>query len=119
MNNNKNKSIKGILAFLGLPLLIILIFLIINGLSPVQTYNYSEILDKFKTYQVTAYEMNLGSGNMEITLQNNEIIYYTAPSVNLIYSDIKEYVEKYNEKNLRVFRKRYKYCKNKDGRVFE
>ena len=40
LNNNKNKSIKGILAFLGLPLLIILIFLIINGLSPVQTYNY-------------------------------------------------------------------------------
>ena len=99
MNNNKNKSIKGILAFLGLPLLIILIFVIINGLSPVQTYNYSEILDKFKTYQVTAYEMNLGSGNMEITLQNNEKIYYTAPSVNLMYSDIKEYVEKYNEKN--------------------
>lgn len=96
---NKNKVLKNMLAFLGLPLLIVLIFAIINGISPTKTYNYSEILDKFKTHQVVKYDMNLGSGNMEIKLKDESVIYYTAPSVNLMYMDIKDYIEEYNKEN--------------------
>ncbi len=96
---NKNKVLKNMLAFLGLPLLIVLIFAIINGISPTKTYNYSEILDKFKNHQVVKYDMNLGSGNMEIKLKDESVIYYTAPSVNLMYMDIKDYIEEYNREN--------------------
>ncbi len=96
---NKNKVWKSILAFLGLPLLIVLTFALVNGISPSKTYNYSEIIDKFKNQQVVKYSMNLGSGNMEITLKDESVIYYTAPSANLMYMDIKDYVEEYNAKN--------------------
>ncbi len=96
---NKNKVWKSILAFLGLPFLIVLIFALVNGIAPAKTYNYSEILEKFKSHQVVAYEMNLGSGNMEIKLKDESVIYYTAPSATLMYRDIKDYINEYNLEN--------------------
>ena len=36
---------------------------------------------------------------MEITLKSGETVYYTAPSVNLIYTDIKDYITEYNNEN--------------------
>jgi len=96
---NKNKVWKSILAFLGLPFLIVLIFALVNGIVPAKTYNYSEILEKFKSHQVVAYEMNLGSGNMEIKLKDESVIYYTAPSATLMYRDIKDYINEYNLEN--------------------
>lgn len=98
-NKNKNKQLKSIAAFLGLPLIIIVIYAIIGLTTPDKTYNYSEIVANFKNHQVTNYEMNLGSGDMTIVLKNGETLYYTAPSVNLMYSDIKDYIEEYNKEN--------------------
>lgn len=77
----------------------ILIFGLINGLPAEKTYNYSEIIEKFKTHQVTKYTLNLGSGDMQITLKDNSVINYTSPSASLIYMDIKDYVNEYNEQN--------------------
>lgn len=68
-------------------------------MTPSKTYNYSEIVNSFKNHQVTKYEMNLSSGDMEITLKSGETVYYTAPSVNLIYTDIKDYIAEYNNEN--------------------
>ena len=97
--DNKRSSWRGIFAFLGLPLLIILIFAVINGITPSKTYNYSEIVNKFKNHQVVQYDMNIGTGNMEIKLKDGSMIYYTAPSVNVMYTDIKDYIEEYNKEN--------------------
>ena len=97
--DNKKNTWKSIIAFLGLPILIVLIFALLNGVTPSKTYNYSEILDKFKNEQVVRYSINLGSGNMEIILKDDSVIYYTAPSANLMYLDIKDYIEKYNSHN--------------------
>lgn len=99
LDNDKNKVIKSMVAFLGLPLLIILIFAAIKGITPAKTYNYSEIVDDFKKHQVVEYNMNLGSGSMEIKLKDGNVIYYTAPSVTLIYQDIKDYIKEYNQEN--------------------
>lgn len=95
----KNSAIKNVITFLGLGLLMILIFGLINGLPTEKTYNYSEIIEKFKTHQVTKYTLNLGSGDMQITLKDNSVINYTSPSASLIYMDIKDYVNEYNEQN--------------------
>ncbi len=90
---------RSMAAFLGLPLLIILIFVMINGAIPSKTYNYSEIVNKFRNHQVVEYDMNIGTGNMEIKLKDGNVIYYTAPSVNVMYTDIKDYVDEYNKEN--------------------
>ncbi len=95
----KNNAIKNVITFLGLGLLIVLIFGFINGLPTEKTYNYSEIIEKFKTHQVTKYTLNLGSGDMQITLKDNSVINYTSPSASLIYMDIKDYVDEYNNQN--------------------
>lgn len=95
----KRSSWRSMAAFLGLPLLIILIFVMINGAIPSKTYNYSEIVNKFKDHQVVEYDMNIGTGNMEIKLKDGNVIYYTAPSVNVMYTDIKDYVDEYNKEN--------------------
>lgn len=95
----KRSPWRSMAAFLGLPLLIILIFVMINGAIPSKTYNYSEIVNKFKNHQVVEYDMNIGTGNMEIKLKDGNVIYYTAPSVNVMYTDIKDYVDEYNTEN--------------------
>ena len=99
---NKNDKLKmplGVVMFLALPVIIVLFYIFTRGFAPEKTYNYSEIVDSFKNEQVTKYSMNLGSGEMEITLKDGNVLYYTAPSTNLMYADIKDYIEKYNENN--------------------
>lgn len=94
--NSKKKFPKSVLIFLGLPIIMIVLFLISKGLTSEKMYNYSEIINKFKNEQVVKYEMNLGSGDMQIILKDGSVMNYTAPSANLMYMDIKEYVDKYN-----------------------
>ncbi|MBR2734868.1 MAG: ATP-dependent zinc metalloprotease FtsH [Clostridia bacterium] len=96
---NKNRTLKSILIFLSLPVFIILAFIMVNGILPEKTYNYSEIVEHFKKHEVTEYDMNLGSGDMNITLTSGERIQYNAPSVELIYGDIKNYIDEYNAEN--------------------
>ena len=97
--NDKLKMPKSFIIFLALPVIIVLFYIFTRGFAPEKTYNYSEIVDSFKNEQVTKYSMNLGSGEMEITLKDGSVLYYTAPSTNLMYADIKDYIEKYNEHN--------------------
>ncbi|BED92801.1 MAG: ATP-dependent zinc metalloprotease FtsH [Candidatus Paraimprobicoccus trichonymphae] len=97
----KNKKIiRNISIILGIPILIILIVAMLNGLFQRDNFKYSEIIDKFKKHEVTEYNLNLGSGDLEIILKNGKGLRYTAPSVNLFYSDIKDHVEEYNKENL-------------------
>ncbi len=96
---DKNRQIKNIIAFLSLPIIILAVFAGIKFMTPAKTYNYSEIVGNFKNHQVTKYEMNLSSGDMLITLKSGEVVGYTAPSVNLMYSDIKDYIDEYNKEN--------------------
>lgn len=96
----KNKKvIKSMIAALGLPILVILLITAINSMLPQKGYNYSEVISKFKKHEVTEYTMNLGSGDMEIKLNDGSVIYYNTPSVNLIYSDIKDYITEYDNAN--------------------
>lgn len=96
---DNKKMLKNMAMVLGLPIIIILIFSAINSLTAQKSYNYSEIVNKFKQHEVTEYSMNLGSGDMELKLKDGETIYYSAPSVNLMYMDIKDYVDEYNKEN--------------------
>ena len=98
MENNR-RTVRSIFAFLSLVIFIILGFIAINGVTQEKTYGYSEIVEYFKKHEVTEYDMNLGSGDMNIKLKNGDTIRYSAPSVNLMYADIKDYVTEYNKEN--------------------
>ncbi len=96
---NNKKMIKSMIVALVLPILAILIITIINNMASQKSYNYSEVVSKFRNHEVTKYDMNLSSGDMEIKLKDGSTMYYSAPSVNLIYNDIKDYIDEYDKEN--------------------
>lgn len=62
------------------------------------SYKYSDIVGYFRDQKVTEYNMNLGTGDMNIKLNDGVTeISYTAPSVSLMYDDIKDYIVEYNK----------------------
>lgn len=91
--------IKSMIFALGLPISAILIITTLNSMASQKSYNYSEVVNKFKNQEVTKYDMNLSSGDMEIKLKDGNTMYYSAPSVNLIYNDIKDYIDEYDKQN--------------------
>ena len=97
--NNKKKLPRNIIIFLGIPVLIILAVSIVASLMSQKTCNYSEIVNRFKKHEVVEFSMNLGSGDMDIKLKTGESIHYTAPSVNVMYSDIKDHIESYDKEH--------------------
>ncbi len=96
---DNKKTIRNLVLYLGIPIVIVIIIASLYNNRPQKTYKYSEILNYFKTEQVTDYTMDLGSGDMTITLANKNKISYVAPSVGTLYDDIKDYVKAYNEKH--------------------
>ncbi len=97
MSNPKKKIPKNIIIFLIIPVIIILIASVISSMMSQKTRNYSEIVNRFKNHEIVEFRMNLGSGDMDIKLKNNEEIHFTAPSASLMYKDIKEHIDSYDK----------------------
>lgn len=95
MENKKN--LRNLILYLGLPVIIILIITAVYNTSASKDYNYSEVVGYFRDQKVQWYDMNLGTGDMNITLQDGSSVSYTAPNVALMYEDIRGYVDEYNE----------------------
>ena len=102
---DSKKTLKNLALYLGIPILMIILLVSVYGsfLKPQEPYKFSEIVSLFKNQQVTAYTMNLGSGEMVITIKGEDgqphQIRYTSPSASLMYEEIQPYVEEYNEAN--------------------
>ncbi len=98
MDSNQ-KKIRNLLLYIGIPVVVlfIIIFLFNNRTPQQATYKYSDIIDYFQTQQVTKYRLNLGTGEMAITLEDGKTIGYVLPSVDLFYMDVKEDIDQYNE----------------------
>ena len=71
MDSNQ-KKIRNLLLYIGIPVVVlfIIIFLFNNRTPQQATYKYSDIIDYFQTQQVTKYRLNLGTGEMAITLED-------------------------------------------------
>ena len=96
MNNNRRRQ--------QIPFLLLLRFLLgfalffNRGNSNKETVKTSEIIDLFRTHQVTEYSLNMGNGALEITKGSDaEKIYYRVPDVYSFLEKIDPYVEEYNE----------------------
>lgn len=96
MDNKKN--LRNLLIYLGAPILIIIIMAGIYGnVKPQKVHKYSEIVGYFQTQQVTKFDMDFGSGEMQISLKDGTSVAYTAPNVGIMYEEIHPYIEEYNE----------------------
>ena len=88
MDGNKRR-LRNALLYMGIPVVVLLIiyFLFRGGASQQDTYKYSDILDLFETQQVVEYELNLGTGEMVLTLDDSKrpAIGFVLPSIDLFY----------------------------------
>ncbi len=97
---DNKKTLRNLAIYLGIPIIIIIVVASIYGGRQKSTETYSQILTYFQEGNVKKYSMDLGTGEMQITLRDDTTKSYTAPSVSWMYDDIKSYVNNYNAEHL-------------------
>ena len=76
---DNKKTLRNLAIYLGIPIIIIIVVASIYGGRPRSTETYSQILTYFEDGNVKKYTMDLGSGEMQITLRDDTTKSYTAP----------------------------------------
>lgn len=123
-NNNKNSALK-LLIYLGIPILLIIGIVVLVNSTREPEYTYSDIVNYFRTEQVREFTVDVGSGKLVMQVVDDnasadeaiagiqptdskdngkkdedddlKTITYTLASIDLFYSDVNDYVLKYNE----------------------
>ncbi len=95
------KNFKNVLLFIGIPLIIIAAIVAVNfsGADRVGT-KYYEIVDMIVNNEVSEYQLNLYSGELQYVKREDGKRYrYTVADPNIFYNDVNEAVLKINEEN--------------------
>ena len=95
---NKKSSGKGILVYtiVIIALVSLAVVLLKQSTRPEAEYSYSEIMQYFDNYQVSEMNFDLGTGEMEMTVDGQEEpIIYTVPNVSVFLNEIQTGSENY------------------------
>lgn len=92
---------KGVFTYLFI--LIIAIFCIYFVSSrigaTVDSTDYTDVITYFDNYEVSYYELDLGTGKLTYKLKNEEVLRtYNVPNVSIFIEDTKDYRKEYNKK---------------------
>ena len=90
---------RGIMTYIIVALLfIVAIWVLLPSLSNRQhTVRYSDIMEYFDSKQVTAYTLDLGSGELKYQLTDDTKVHtYEVPNVSLFLNDVENYRAEYN-----------------------
>ena len=96
--DNRDKM-KRLLIYLGIPIALFLVIGMLFSSRPTEkSYVYSDIVSYFEDQQVTAFSINMGTGEMRLQLDDEKksIINYTAPNSAYLLQEIQPYVDEYN-----------------------
>ncbi len=109
MATNAKKPVgKGLLIYIIVlaGLIFLMVYLIGQTTKSSSEYSYSDIMNYFDNYQVSKYDFDLGTGQLNMTVNddgNSKQISYTVPNVSVFLDEVQMgddvYREKYNEKN--------------------
>ena len=99
MTNKKGKGILTYLLIVG-----IAIFMLVFISSKINQNNdeteYTEVIGYFDDYQVSYYELDLGTGELTYKLVGeDEEKHYNVPNVNIFLEDTENYRKEYNERH--------------------
>lgn len=86
----------GTYLFVAALVLVVLFFLLSSLNRNTDKYVYSEIISYFDNNEVEAYTLDLGSGELNMTLESGEKITYDVPYISLFLQDTEDYRESYN-----------------------
>ncbi len=95
------KNLKNVLLYLILPLLLVGgVLAFIYTQAPKDTAKYYEIVELIKNNEVSAFELNLYSGELKYTKRDDGKTYsYVVASPDILYKDINDFILENNEKN--------------------
>ena len=95
------KKGKGLLAYLivAAVLIFLVVFMLPRLSGPKEAYEYSEIIAHFDDLEVKRYTLDLGSGELELVLEDGEEVEYTVPHVQIFLNDTENYRLEYNKAN--------------------
>lgn len=101
MDGNK-KTLRNLLLYLGLPIVVLLVIVLLFQGKPMEegtVYKYSDIIGYFEDQQVTKYQLNLGTGDLTLTLDDEKKtkVSFELPSIDLFYQNVSDDIEAYNE----------------------
>ncbi len=94
---DNKRALKNILLFIGIPVLLMILLVAVFNRPVEASPKYSEIVYYFQDQKVRQYTLDLGSGDMLITLDSGKQVSYVAPSAGQLIEDVKPYVEQYNK----------------------
>lgn len=95
------KKSKGIFTYIIIVILsIFCLYFVISKLSDSsEDTEYTSVISHFDDYEVSYYELDLGSGELTYQLRGSlDKHKYNVPNVNIFLSDTEEYRKEYNEK---------------------
>ena len=96
-----NKNIRNILLYIGIPVILILSFVLVSQISKntVET-KYYEIVESVKKNEISEFELNLYSGELTYKLrEDGKTYHYTVADASLFYYDVNEAITTINEEN--------------------
>lgn len=96
---DNKKTVRNLLIYLGIPIVLIIVVSLVLSMQPKQEYSTSEIIYLFQDQKVKEYTLDFGSGDLSITKTNGKKIETNVASVTLFLESVDEYVDEYNKKN--------------------
>ena len=126
--DNNNKPVKapsgmpskwGNLLYIIVPVLLIAVIASFMGTqNKKDTPKYFEIVEQFRSAEVTEYSLDLSSGALEYKIKDSdETIEYVVPNVEIFLNDVHDYVTEYNLNNPDNQIK-YDYAKGANGSLW-
>ena len=103
--NGNNKMLRNLLLYIGLPIVVLFIIIVLfQNRNPQQGgagLKYSDITNYFETGQVAEYKLNLGTRELNLTLNDDQAtkVTFELPDINLFYQNVLPSIEEYNEEH--------------------
>ena len=97
-----NRNNRGIAAYIAVAAVLILAFVFIfpQITESGKKTQYSDVIKYFDDYKVSSYTLDLGSGELEFTIEGEgKPRQYTVPNVSVFLDDTENYRENYNQKH--------------------
>ena len=95
MTPKKGRGIGAYLLVVAV-LIIALVFLLSSVKGGSRDAKYSDVMKYFDNYEVTAYTLDLGTGELKLTLDNGDKFTYDVPNVSVFREDTANYRKNYN-----------------------
>ena len=95
------KNIKNILLYIGIPLILILLFVVASQVSKTTTETkYYQIIEMIENNEISEFTLNKYSGDLTYTLrEDGKKYHYTVADVSIFYNDVNEFVRTNNREN--------------------